>query len=94
VEQLATDAYAQHRYAYSLLRAGKGYEAAVAAATRAIELDSTRADYRITAASLHLAEGRDRSALAQLAIACGIEPDRNDIAAFHAALTERVARAR
>jgi tetratricopeptide (TPR) repeat protein len=94
VEKLPTDAYVQHRYAYALLRAGKDYEAAMSAATRAIELDSTRPEYRITAASLHLAEGRDRTALAQLAVACEIDPDRADIGAFHAALAERVSRAR
>jgi len=94
VEQLPTDAYVQHRYAYALLRSGTGYERAMAAATRAIELDSTRAEYRITAASLHLAEGRDRSALAQLAVACEIEPDRADIAGLYAALGERLARTR
>ncbi|MBX3259879.1 MAG: DnaJ domain-containing protein [Labilithrix sp.] len=94
VEQLPTDAYVQHRRAYTLLRSGSGYDAATAAATRAIELDSTRAEYRVTAANLHLAEGRDRSALAQLAVACEIEPDRADLGGLHAALGVRVARAR
>jgi len=94
VEQLPTDAFVQHRYARALLRSGSRYDAAIAAATRAIELDSTRAEYRITAASLHLAEGRDRSALAQLTVACEIEPDRADIAGLCAALAQRVARAR
>ncbi|OJY18384.1 MAG: hypothetical protein BGO98_32090 [Myxococcales bacterium 68-20] len=94
VEQLPTDAYIQHRWARALLRSRSGYDSAMAAATRAIELDSTRAEYRVTAASLHLAEGRDRSALAQLAIACEIEPDRVDLGELHAALAERVARNR
>lgn len=94
VEQLPTDAYVQHRYAYCLLRAGKDLDAATAAAQRALELDSTRAEYRMTAASLHLAEGRDRTALAQLAIAAELLPDRTDIAGLHAALAERVARLR
>lgn len=94
VEQLPTDAYVQHRYARALLRSRSGYAAAIAAANRAIELDSTRAEYRITAASLNLAEGRDRTALAQLTVACEIEPDRADIAGLCAALAERVARER
>jgi tetratricopeptide (TPR) repeat protein len=91
VEQLPTDAWVQHRYACALLRAGSIGDAALAAATRAIELDSTRAEYRLTAAQLHLAEGRDRSALAQLAVACEIDPDRTDLAGLHAALVARVA---
>ena len=94
VEQLPTDAYVQHRYARALLRSRSGYEAAIAAATRAIELDSTRAEYRVTAAYLNLAEGRDRNALAQLTIALEIEPDRADLAGLCAALAERVGRAR
>jgi len=94
VEQLPTDAYVQHRYARALLRSRSGYETAMAAATRAIELDSTRAEYRVTAAYLNLAEGRDRSALAQLTIALEIEPDRGDLAGLCAALVERLARAR
>jgi curved DNA-binding protein CbpA len=94
VEQLPTDAYVQHRYAYCLLRAGKDLGLATAAAQRAIDLDSTRADYRMTLASLHLAEGRDRTALVHLAIAAELASDRTDIAGLHAALTERVARLR
>jgi hypothetical protein len=94
VEQLPTDAYVQHRYACSLLRARTGWAIATAAATRAIELDSTRAEYRVTAACLHIAEGRDRSALAQLNVACEIEPDRADVVSLQAAVAERVARAR
>jgi hypothetical protein len=94
VEQLPTDAYVQHRYAYSLLRAGKDLGLATAAAQRAIDLDSTRAEYRMTAASLHLAEGRDRTALGHLAIASELAPERADIAGLHAALAERVARLR
>lgn len=94
VEQLPTDAFSQHRYAYCLLRAGKDHDIATAAAQRAIDLDSTRPDYRMTSASLHLAEGRDRSALTQLAIAVELAPDRADIAGVHAALAARVARQR
>lgn len=94
VMALPTDAYVQHRYAYCLLRAGREYDHATAAAQRAIDLDSTRAEYRMTAASLHLAEGRDRSALAQLAIAAELASDRKDIAGLHAALSERVSRLR
>jgi hypothetical protein len=58
---------------------------------RAIDLDSTRAEYRMTAASVHLAEGRDRK---HLAIASELASDRTDIAGLCAALTERVARLR
>lgn len=94
VEQLPTDAYVQHRYAYTLLRAGMSHDLALAAAQRAIELDSTRAEYRMTAASLHLAEGRDLTALAQIAIVAELAPERTDIAGLHAALVERVARQR
>lgn len=96
VENVPTDPYVQHRYAYAILRSGnaKLFTTATAAATRAIELDTTRAEYRITAASLHLAQGRDRSALAQLSIAMEIEPGRSDIAALHAALSARVASTR
>jgi curved DNA-binding protein CbpA len=94
VEQLPTDAYVQHRYAYCLLRAGKDLAVATSAAQRAIDLDSTRAEYRMTLASLHLAEGRDRTALVHLAIASELAPERADIAGLHAALSERVARLR
>jgi curved DNA-binding protein CbpA len=94
VEQLPTDAYVHHRYAYALLLAGVSYEAGLSAASRAIDLDATRAEYRITAAALYMAQDRDRSALAQLAIACEMEPDRKDVAAMHAALSARVARTR
>lgn len=94
VESLPTDAYVQHRYAYALLRARTSYGAAIGAATRAIELDPTRAEYRITAASLYLAAGRDRSALGELDAACELEVDRLDLAGFRAAVAERVDRAR
>jgi hypothetical protein len=89
VEKLPTDAFAQHRYAYCLLRAQHDLAVANAAAQRAIDLDSTRAEYRLTAAALHLAEGRDRTALVQLGIAAELAPDRPDIAGLHAALTVR-----
>src|SRR5262249_44277149 len=62
VEKVPTDAYVHHRYARALLRARAGWMSAISAATRAIELDPTRAEYRITAASIHIAEGRDLSA--------------------------------
>ena len=94
VEELAMDAYVQHRYAYALLRAGKDHDLALAAAMRAIDLDSTRPDYRMTAASLHLASGNDRTALVQLGIAAELAPDRTDIAGLHAALTARIAHQR
>jgi hypothetical protein len=67
---------------------------AISAATRAIELDPTRAEYRITAASIHVAEGRDLNALAELEIAYQLEPDRPEIACLHAGIAERVSRAR
>lgn len=92
VEKLPTDAYVQHRYAYALLRAGVDLDAARAAALRAIDLDGARAEYRLTAAHVHLAENRDRSALAQLAIACELDPDRADVNVLHAALGARVGR--
>jgi tetratricopeptide (TPR) repeat protein len=94
VEKLPNDPYVQHRYAYALLQARTGWATALGAATRAIDLDPTRAEYRITAASLYLAEGRDRNALAQLAVACELDPARPDISALHAALIERVSRER
>jgi len=92
VEKLPTDAYVQHRYAYALLRAGVDLDAARAAALRAIDLDGARAEYRLTAACVHLAENRDRSALAQLAIACELDPDRADVNVLYAALGARVGR--
>jgi Tfp pilus assembly protein PilF len=55
---------------------------------------SSVAEYRITAACIHLAAGRERSAAAQLAVACEIEPDRPDVAALHAAILARVSRQR
>jgi tetratricopeptide (TPR) repeat protein len=94
VEKLPNDAFAQHRYAYCLLRAQRNLDVAMEAAQRAIDLDSTRPDYRMTAASLHLAEGRDRTAIVQLGIAAELAPDRADIAGLHAALGERLARSR
>lgn len=94
VERLPTDAYVQHRYAYTLLRARTSYEVAIEAANRAIELDPTRAEYRITCASLNLAAGFDRNALAQLEVACELASDRADIAALHAGIAERVSRLR
>lgn len=92
VEKLPTDAHVQHRYAYALLRAGVDLDAARAAALRAIDLDGARAEYRLTAACVHLAENRDRSALAQLAIACELDPDRADVNVLYAALGARVGR--
>jgi tetratricopeptide (TPR) repeat protein len=92
VEQLPMDAYVQHRHAYALLRGRvrESFNVAIAAATRAIELDPTRAEYRITAACLYLAAERDRSALAEIEVAWELEPDRMDVAGLHAAVSERV----
>jgi len=89
VESLPADAYVHHRLAYALLRARSGFEAAIEAAVRAIELDPTRAEYRLTAVSLYLATGLERNALAELEIALELEPDRIDIAGLHAAVAER-----
>jgi DnaJ-domain-containing protein 1 len=94
VEALPTDALVHHRHAYALLRAKMVGPAAIGAATRAIELDPSRAEYRITAAGLYLAAGRDRSALAELQVACELEADRTEIAAVAAALAARLERAR
>lgn len=94
VESLPTDAYVQHRRAYALLRARTDLDHAIAAATRAIELDPTRAEYRMTAACLYIATGRERSALGELDAACELEVDRLDYAALRAAVAERVDRAR
>lgn len=94
VEALPADAYVQHRYALALLRGRTDLGAALAAATRAIELDGTRSEYRLTAASAYLAIGRDRSALAELEVASELEPDRSDIAGLLAAVAERIQRER
>jgi curved DNA-binding protein CbpA len=90
VDQFPTEAYVHHRYAYALLHAGEDHASAVEAISRAIELDSARAEYRVTAASLYLAEGRDQTAVAELRIACELEPSRRDLAALHRALASRV----
>jgi len=89
VESLPADPYVHHRLAYALLRGRSSFEAAIQAATRAIELDPTRAEYRLTAASLYLATGLERNALAELEVALELEPDRIDIAGLHAAIAER-----
>jgi len=94
IESLPTDAYVHYRYAYALLRARASFDGASAAAARAIELDPTRAEYRITAASLYLATGLERSALAELDAACELEVDRLDYHGLRAAVAERVDRAR
>jgi curved DNA-binding protein CbpA len=96
VAQLAMDAFVQHRYAYAVLRGRvrESFALAVNAAERAIELDPTRAEYRLTAAGLYLATGRDRSALSELEIAAELEGDRPEVAGLHAALAERLAGAR
>lgn len=93
VEQVPTDAYLQHRYAYALLRAGACAQG-VDIVTRAIQLDPRRAEYRVTAACLYLALGRERSALLELDVACELEPDRLDAAGLRAAVTERAREAR
>ena len=89
LEALPADAYAHHRLAYTLLRARSVGEAALEAVTHAIALDPTRAEYRLTAASLFLAVGLERKALAELEVASELEPDRADIAGLHAAIAER-----
>jgi DnaJ-domain-containing protein 1 len=88
VEQVPTDAYLQYRYAYALLRAGDCARG-IDIVTRAIQLDPRRAEYRVTAACLYLAMGRERSALLELDVACELEPDRLDVAGLRAAVTER-----
>lgn len=94
VEQLPTDAYLQHRYAYAMLRAGADPSHAASVVTRAIQLDPTRAEYRFTAACLYLSVGRERSALAELDVACELEPDRLDYAGLRAAVAARARVAR
>jgi tetratricopeptide (TPR) repeat protein len=89
VEQLPTDAYLQHRYAYALLQGNADLGHAVSVVTRAIQLDPKRAEYRVTAACLYLATGRERNALLELDVACDLEPDRRDYAGLRAAVTER-----
>lgn len=89
VDELPTDAYLQNRYASALLRAGADLKTAKAAAIRATELDATRAEYRLTTASLYLAEGRDRSALRELEIACELDADRTDICDLAASIAAR-----
>jgi hypothetical protein len=91
VQALPTDAYVQHREANALLRAHAEPERTVAAALRAVEIDGTRAEYRLTAACALLAVGRERSALAELETACEIEPDRVEWAALASAVRLRVA---
>lgn len=94
VESLPTDAYVQHRQAYALLRGGANLDIAIAAATRAIELDPMRSEYRITAASLYIATNRERMALGELDAACELEPDRQDYIGLRAAIAARVDAAR
>lgn len=91
VSALSTDAYVQHREANALLRAHADPAITVAAALRAVELDPSRAEYRVTAACALLAVARERSALAELDVACEIEPDRVDWAALASAIRLRVA---
>jgi hypothetical protein len=45
-----------------------------------------RSEYRITAASLYSATGRDRMALGELDAACELEPDRQDYIGLRAAI--------
>lgn len=90
VESLPTDAYIHHRQAYALLRGGVNFDIALAAVTRAIELDPMRAEYRITAASLLIATGRERMALGELDAACELEPDRQDYIGLRAAIGAKV----
>lgn len=90
VESLPTDAYVHHRHAYALLRGGAAFDVAIASAMRAIELDPTRSEYRITAASLYIGSGRDRMALGELDAACELEPDRQDYVGLRAAIGAKV----
>jgi curved DNA-binding protein CbpA len=90
VESLPTDAYVHHRQAYALLRGGVNFDIAISAAMRAIELDPLRSEYRITAASLYIASGRDRMALGELDAACELEPDRQDYIGLRAAISAKV----
>lgn len=90
VEALPRDAFVLYRWANALLRARKELQVALDAVTQAIELDPQRAEYRLTAASLNLAMRRERSALAELEVACELESDRSDIAGLAAAIAERV----
>jgi tetratricopeptide (TPR) repeat protein len=90
VESLPTDAYIHHRQAYALLRGGVNFDIAIAAATRAIELDPMRSEYRITCASLLIATGRERMALGELDAACELEPDRQDYIGLRAAIGAKV----
>ena len=90
VESLPTDAYVHHRQAYALLRGGVNFDIAIAAVTRAIELDPMRSEYRITAASLLIATGRERMALGELDAACELEPDRQDYIGLRAAIGAKV----
>ena len=90
--QLPADPYVLHRYATALLRARSNLDGAVALSIRATEIDPTRPEYRLTLASLYLATGRDRGALSQLEIAATLDPERVEIAAMLAGVTERVAR--
>ena len=89
VESLQADPYPHHRLAYALLRARTSFEVAIESATRAIALDPTRVEYRLTAVSLYLATGLERNALAELEVALELEPERIDIAGLHAAVAER-----
>jgi tetratricopeptide (TPR) repeat protein len=94
VERLPADAYVLHRYAYALLRARKDHDTALAAVQRALDIDPTRPEYHVTAASIFIASGRDRSALIHLEAACEIEPERRDLAGLYAAISERAMRER
>ncbi len=90
VEALPSDAFVLHRLASALLRAKEDFPIALDAVTRAIAQDPTRAEYRITAASIHLAMKHERNALAELETVRELEGDRADIAGLCSALAERV----
>jgi curved DNA-binding protein CbpA len=89
LETLPNDANVNHRFANAHLRALEPDGIAMQAAAKAIALDPTRVEYRLTAASLYLAAGLERNALAEITVACELEPSRADLAGLCAALTMR-----
>jgi curved DNA-binding protein CbpA len=90
VDALPNEPFVRHRYAYALLCAGVDIPVGIEAVQRAIELDPGRAEYRVTAASLFLLEGRDQAALAELQTACELDPERREVNALYRALLGRI----